>query len=789
MKAYIQFLGHSSPEGPPTIMVHYDSQRYMFNCREGTQRLCVEEKLKWSKLKNIYLTRVTWDCVGGLPGMLLTVADGGVKDLTLHGPKNLTHFMASTRHFIYRTSLSVKTEEYGEASPPKHKGPLTVTPVVVLPDNYMNPGIKRRRSDKDDIAMTTEEEDLAARRDILNRMFDISENKTKTPAPAHTIEAACSPRNNPDEIVMEDIEEPAPPVQRPQRPTEHLRARLPSTCEYPAAVTYICRGPTLPGKFKKDVAMALGIPPGPVYGRLQRGETVTLDDGRVIEPSQVMDPSLPGHLFMVVDCPNVRYLDNLISSPEFAQYQTTNQPGAMIHMIGQDVLDNPRYRAWMNSFGPETQHVISTTDICAQSVLYESHAFGQFKLSHLDREIFPVPKYSNTPRKKLEDYTDLPPKTFPFTSMGQLSLEPRTGVDTASLQRPVFDHTKSRVTDWIRKNTEIADAITKAKKEAATVDMSEKFAGENVQVITLGTGSSIPSKYRNVSATMVKLPDNQGSIMLDAGEGTYGQMMRRFGEDKVDDELKNLRCIFVSHLHADHHLGVIHLLTKWWELNKGNNKRLYVVAPFIFKWWMDEYSCVQSFGLGKQVFTIRNESILTNKQPTGFELTIFEELKKALGMKEMQAVNVIHCRFAYGLNIEHDSGWKLVYSGDTRPCNNLIQAGKDATLLIHEATLEDGMMAEAIAKRHSTTKEAVSVGQRMNAKYTLLNHFSQRYPKLPLLSKEQQNVCFSFDMMSVAIKQIPMLPKFTDAIRLLFKEEEEEENDEVAASATERTRK
>ena len=182
----------------------------------------------------------------------------------------------------------------------------------------MNPGIKRRRSDKDDIAMTTEEEDLAARRDILNSMFDVSENKTKTPAPAHTIEAACSPRNNPDEIVMEDIEEPAPPVQRPQRSTEHLRARLPSTCEYPAAVTYICRGPTLPGKFKKDVAMALGIPPGPIYGnvikndhfgfilmmsdigRLQRGQTVTLDDGRVIEPSQVMDPSLPGHVCILI---------------------------------------------------------------------------------------------------------------------------------------------------------------------------------------------------------------------------------------------------------------------------------------------------------------------------------------------------------------------------------------------------------------------------------------------------------------------------------------------------------
>lgn len=57
-------------------------------------------------------------------------------------------------------------------------------------------------------------------------------------------------------------------------------------------------------------------------------------------------------------------------------------------------------------------------------------------------------------------------------------------------------------------------------------------------------------------------------------------------------------------------------------------------------------------------------------------------------------------------------GYFNSYSGDTRPCDNLIEAGQNATLLVHEATLEDGMMAEAIAKRHSTTQEAVSVGQR-----------------------------------------------------------------------------
>lgn len=52
------------------------------------------------------------------------------------------------------------------------------------------------------------------------------------------------------------------------------------------------------------------------------------------------------------------------------------------------------------------------------------------------------------------------------------------------------------------------------------------------------------------------------------------------------------------------------------------------------------------------------------------------------------------------------------YSGDTRPCDKLVEAGQDATLLIHEATLEDASLDKAIAKRHTTTGEAIQVGKR-----------------------------------------------------------------------------
>ena len=50
-------------------------------------------------------------------------------------------------------------------------------------------------------------------------------------------------------------------------------------------------------------------------------------------------------------------------------------------------------------------------------------------------------------------------------------------------------------------------------------------------------------------------------------------------------------------------------------------------------------------------------------------------------------------------------GYKLTYSGDTMPCDDLIDIGKNSDLLIHEATMEDGMEIDAAAKTHSTTSQ------------------------------------------------------------------------------------
>ena len=68
MKAYLQILSTGTADCPPSIVLHFDSQRYMINCGEGIQRLCLESKFRYGKLKTVLLTRNHWDCFGGLPG-------------------------------------------------------------------------------------------------------------------------------------------------------------------------------------------------------------------------------------------------------------------------------------------------------------------------------------------------------------------------------------------------------------------------------------------------------------------------------------------------------------------------------------------------------------------------------------------------------------------------------------------------------------------------------------------------------------------------------------------------
>lgn len=103
-----------------------------------------------------------------------------------------------------------------------------------------------------------------------------------------------------------------------------------------------------------------------------------------------------------------------------------------------------------------------------------------------------------------------------------------------------------------------------------------------------------------------------------------------------------------------------------------------------------------------------------------------------------------------------------------------------------QATFEDALVEEAIARNHSTTEEAIEVGNSAGAYRIILTHFSQRYPKIPVFDETHMHkTCIAFDMMSVNIADLPVLPRVLPYLKMLFRNEMVvDESDDVVDAAS-----
>jgi ribonuclease Z len=91
-----------------------------------------------------------------------------------------------------------------------------------------------------------------------------------------------------------------------------------------------------PGIFSLEKAEELGIPRGPLYGKLQHGESITLPGGQVITPDMVLGPLRPGK--SVVYCLDTQFSERSI--------KLANQCTALVHetTFGPDAIDMARER-------------------------------------------------------------------------------------------------------------------------------------------------------------------------------------------------------------------------------------------------------------------------------------------------------------------------------------------------------------------------------------------------------------------------------------------------------------
>lgn len=65
-----------------------------------------------------------------------------------------------------------------------------------------------------------------------------------------------------------------------------------------------------PGRFNVEKAKAWGIPPGPIYGRLKKGETITLENGQQVSGKDLCEPDEPGR--KVVYCTDTIFTESAV---------------------------------------------------------------------------------------------------------------------------------------------------------------------------------------------------------------------------------------------------------------------------------------------------------------------------------------------------------------------------------------------------------------------------------------------------------------------------------------------
>nr|MBA2521925.1 MBL fold metallo-hydrolase [Solirubrobacterales bacterium] len=247
----------------------------------------------------------------------------------------------------------------------------------------------------------------------------------------------------------------------------------------------------------------------------------------------------------------------------------------------------------------------------------------------------------------------------------------------------------------------------------------------DLDVVFLGTGGSIPSARRNTASVLVRRGGER--ILFDCGEGTQRQMQRSVGLIGVDS-------IYITHLHADHYLGLPGLI-KSYEM-QDRVEQLIIYGPPGLVALFDSIARI----IGRPRYTV--ELVELNRGETvagdGYAIEPFDvshrvvangyafyehprpgrfdpDAARALGVSPGPAFGALQGGKTVGgadgpvapgqvMGLDRP-GRKIVITGDTAPCEDTRIAAHGAQLLVH-----DGSFASAEAERATETGHSTALG-------------------------------------------------------------------------------
>jgi len=265
----------------------------------------------------------------------------------------------------------------------------------------------------------------------------------------------------------------------------------------------------------------------------------------------------------------------------------------------------------------------------------------------------------------------------------------------------------------------------------------------DLSVFFAGTAGSVPTARRGLPAVLVRRGGERW--LFDCGEGTQRQLIRTIG-------LPDVECVFLTHLHADHWLGLPGML-KSFELRE-RDAPLALYGPRGTRDMLDSMRRVigrtrypvtlKELRGGDEVrhddctitaLEVRHRgpalgyAIVEDERPGRLDAELAQRLGVPFGpdlgrLQRGETVNGVSAEQVVG---PARPGRKLVLSGDTAPCDIVRLAAHQADLLVHEATFLDEEAERARQTGHSTARQAAELAREAQVRMLALTHVSTRY--------------------------------------------------------------
>ncbi|KAF0976331.1 hypothetical protein FDP41_004637 [Naegleria fowleri] len=578
MHTFYEILLVPNNEGETTISFFTNGKRYLFNCSENLNRFCTECGVRiFSNLDHIFIPHISPTYLGGLPGAIITSSElQPANKLHLYGPPNLWHYLTSLRPFVktsmhFKIMLNQMMEHQLDQDYLFHSDEnLTVRGLLLKSDrasrgdyhshlqqcDFGAPFVLRNangsfRKHSSNIVGNLSWDFLFSTKKNDNNKNTSSSNSSGRDSQSTDLSPMKKKQKKESEACYYSFKnrlniQPLGEFEITQNETlrEMLKHMHPTMADY--CLCFLCKTADIPGKFDAEKANLLGIV-GADRGRLVKGETIQVN-GRTIKPEDIISPPTPGSEVLIINCPNEHYLTSLLSNKHFEKYMSTVV--SVIHCVPHHILTTPQYREFMDKFHKECDHVIVNEDSSKDASSFVSSCTNITEFSLVDKELFTqclTPNYKSDSGSNRSQVIEQHPnaKVVYGESLMRYNLIPvrYRGIDNSKVSY-IHKIDPEQVEQTFYQNyPAIAKHLNDYKERVAKesdlnqteshpqANILKKCSDEEFEIIFLGTGSSIPSKYRNVTGILLNLFD-RGAILFDCGEGTLSQIYRACGKEK-----------------------------------------------------------------------------------------------------------------------------------------------------------------------------------------------------------------------------------------------------------------